>query len=236
MRRVGVIKGSGFEGLFVDESVSGRCSTPYGEVEVYRAEINGVEVIHIPRHGLRHETLPHEIEYRGIIYAMKGCRGIIAISTVGGISPGFTPGMIVLPDQYIDLCQDVWTFSSGVKAHVDMSMPFCREIRSAISRHGRVHEGGTYARMRGPGFETVAEVRMLRTLGADIVGMTVAPEARLAREVNICYQPITLVTNTAGGVVSHEKNLLMVKKRRKKIETIIRDTLPEVVRIDKHDH
>jgi 5'-methylthioadenosine phosphorylase len=241
MQKIGIVKGSGFENLMLEGAKEERVYTPYDEIDTYICEISGIDVVQVPRHGQRHETLPHDIEYRSIIHALKECQCILSLSAVGSLSQKISPGEMVLPYQYIDLCQDVWSFSPGLESHVDMSAPFCSETRKVLLRSGAsMHDGGTYARMRGPTFETAAETQMLRTLGADIVGMTIVPEAKLARQIGICYQPIAIVTNFSGGLgdedLSHQRTLAGVERIRKTIEKVVRDSLPSLASMKKHDH
>jgi 5'-methylthioadenosine phosphorylase len=241
MQKVGLIKGSGFEGLLLEGARGERVYTQYGEVDAFFVELRGIDVVQIPRHGQRHETLPHDIDYRSMVYAMKDCRCIISLSAVGSLSPKLPPGKVALPYQYLDLCQEVWAFSPGTESHVDMSAPFCSEMRKVLVRTGaRMHEGGTYARMRGPTFESAAETQMLRNLGADIVGMTIVPEAKLARQLGVCYQPICAVTNWAGGLadedLSHSRTLEGVGGVRDSIEKAVVESIPGLASMKTHEH
>ena len=166
--------------------------------------LEGRRVAFLARHGKGHRHLPTEIPYRANIYALKllGVERIISISAVGSLQEGIAPLDMVVPDQIIDRTRGrVSTFfGDGVAAHVGFADPFCPELRGDLVETARnglitVHDGGTYVVMEGPQFSTRAESSLYRSWGASIIGMTALPEAKLAREAEICYATLALVTD-----------------------------------------
>ncbi len=199
--RIGLIGGTGiydFEGSAVD------IETAYGNVRVVHATMDGRDMFFIPRHGKEHAVPPHRINYRANIQAFSnaGVERIIAISTVGSMKKSIPAGSLFVPDDFIDFTKRSSTFFDDEVVHVDMSQPFCPEVRNAVmkaaKRHGRVFEG-IYATTEGPRFETKAEIAMMSRF-ADVVGMTLVPEAVLARERGICYASLCIVSNMAAGL------------------------------------
>lgn len=212
--KLGVIGGSGvyeIEGL---QNVRHEALvTPFGSPsdQFCCAELNGVDVVFLPRHGRGHRLLPSEINHRANIYGFKmlGVDGILSVSAVGSLKEALRPRDIVLPDQYYDRTKKARAhtfFGNGVVAHVSMADPTCpvlREIMAATSREviaaegltSTVHVGGTYVNMEGPAFSTRAESNVYRHHGFDVIGMTSLGEARLCCEAEICYQPMALVTD-----------------------------------------
>jgi 5'-methylthioadenosine phosphorylase len=205
--RIGIIGGSGLyriEGLERTERVV--VSTPFGEPSdaLIVGTLTGVKVAFLPRHGEGHRIGPAEIPARANIYALKslGVERIISVSAVGSLREEIRPLDVVVPAQLID-----WTrgrcstfFTDGIVAHVSLAEPFCpvlsRLIVEASGMLGvRAHRGGTYLVMEGPQFSTGAESRLYRSWGADIIAMTALPEAKLAREAEMCYATIAFVTD-----------------------------------------
>ncbi len=186
--------------------------TPYGEPSgpLTYGRVGAGEVIFLARHGYGHTLAPHEINYRANLWALKekGATRVLAVCTVGGISPGLDSGAIVIPDQIIDY---TWgrrsTYFEGAEqpvVHVDFTHPYCEETRrmllaSAEGAGVAVVPRGTYAAVQGPRLETAAEVNRLERDGADLVGMTGMPEAALARELGISYAALAVVANPAAG-------------------------------------
>ncbi len=205
---VGVIGGSGLyeiEGLTEIGEV--RLETPFGEPsDVYvTGVLDDVRMVFLPRHGRGHRLLPSEVPYRANIYGMKklGVERIISVSAVGSMQERIVPGDIVIPDQFFDRTsgQRASTFfGQGVAAHVQFADPVCaelsRQLAAAASEVGAtVHRGGTYICIEGPNFSTRAESMIYRSWGVDVIGMTNLPEARLAREAEICYATVALATD-----------------------------------------
>jgi 5'-methylthioadenosine phosphorylase len=206
---MGVIGGSG---LYQMEALSNieelRLDTPFGSPSdaFIVGTLAGVRVAFLPRHGRGHTLLPSEIPFRANIYAMKllGVQRIISASAVGSLREGLKPMDIVFPDQFYDRTRGrVSTFfGNGIAAHVSLSDPVCRDLCDTLETTARaelqgidVHRGGTYLCMEGPAFSTKAESEVYRTLGMAVIGMTNLTEAKLAREAEICYATVALVTD-----------------------------------------
>ena len=180
-------------------------STPFGDPSdtIVTGSLEGVRVAFLPRHGKGHRISPTEIPVRANIYALKslGVKRILSVSAVGSLKEELRPLDLVIPDQIIDRTRSrVSTFfGDGLVAHVGFADPFCPNLRQAAveSAHGlaTVHDGGTYVVIEGPQFSTRAESALYRSWGADIIGMTALPEAKLAREAEICYATLAFVTD-----------------------------------------
>jgi 5'-methylthioadenosine phosphorylase len=214
---IGVIGGSGLyeiEGLTDLEEVC--LKTPFGDPsDVYITGIfEGVKMVFLPRHGRGHRLLPSEVPYRANIYGMKqlGVRRIISVSAVGSMKEEIVPGHIVIPDQFFDRTQgkrDSTFFGQGVTGHVQFADPVCPELSGVLCEAGQragatVHKGGTYLCIEGPNFSTRAESMIYRSWGVDVIGMTNIPEARLAREAEICYGTVALATDYDCWHDSHD--------------------------------
>ena len=166
---------------------------------------DGRDVAFLARHGIGHRFNPSEVPYRANIAALKliGITRILAVNAVGSLNIAMPPRSAVVPDQIIDRTagfRDRTFFEGGVVAHVGMADPYCPHLRAGILSHARaaqslVEDGGTYICIEGPQFSTRAESTMYRQWGADIIGMTAMPEARLAREAGICYGALAMVTD-----------------------------------------
>jgi len=220
---IGIIGGSGlYEGIEGIEGEERIVETEYGDVKV----LIGKNFVFVSRHGSPPKP-PHRVNYHANVMAFKrlNVKNIVAISTVGSLKEDITPGTFILPSNLLDLTGKVWTYHNDEPYHVNMYEPFCKELRNELSRKLGIQIGGTYATMKGPQFETAAEANMLRILGADVVGMTVAPEAKLAKELDLCYQPICVVVNYVDEKTSHEKNLKVMRELNKKLEFLIKKLL-----------
>ncbi len=205
--KIGVIGGTGLydiEGLTDIEEVS--IDTPFGKPSdsIIVGRLERVGVAFLPRHGRGHHISPTEIPARANIYALKslGVEHIIAINSAGSFKENTKPGDLVIPDQLIDRTRGRINtfFGEGIVAHIPFAEPFCPALRqvvyqSALETGATVHQEGTYIAMEGPAFSTRAESRLYRSWGADIIGMTSLPEAKLAREAEICYACIACVTD-----------------------------------------
>lgn len=204
---VGVIGGSGLydiEGLTSTRSI--RVRTPFGSPfdVITVGSLEGIRVAFLSRHGRGHLLNPSGINYRANIFALKslGVSHVISVSAVGSMKESIQPGDVVVPDQFIDLTKRrVSTFfDNGVVAHVAFGQPVCVELGRALLSAGekvgaKVHHSGTYLCMEGPQFSTKAESRLYRQWGVDVIGMTNMPEAKLAREAELCYATLALVTD-----------------------------------------
>ncbi len=240
---IGIIGGSGLydmEGLHPREVRP--IMTPYGAPsDEYRmCHVAGRDVIFLPRHGARHHIPPHKINYRANIWGFKdlGAKRIISIGATGGIRPGLIPGDIVVPDQILDVTSGrEATFYHGEESviHIDFTEPYCPVVRNAILKAGQesaisLHAAGTYVCVNGPRLETRAEIKAYSVLGADVVGMTAMPEAALAREAELCYGGIAVVTNFAAGMAAKKLTatevIMCMNKAAAQVKTILREMIP----------
>ena len=205
--RVGVIGGSGFyemEGL--SEIEEARPTTPFGEPSdaLVIGSLHGVRVAFLPRHGRGHRLLPAEVPSRANVYSLKslGVEFVIGVSAVGSLRQEVAPLDMVVPNQLIDRTRGRAGsfFGRGLVAHVAFADPFCPILSQILydcaqEAGVRAHRGGTYVVMEGPAFSTGAESRLHRSWGADLIGMTALPEAKLAREAEMCYATLACVTD-----------------------------------------
>ena len=204
---IGVIGGSGVYQIDGLEGASWvRVKTPWGAAsdEVLVGRLGGLPIAFLPRHGRGHVHSPASVPYRANIDALKrlGCTDLVAVSAVGSLRADYAPGDFVLVDQYIDRThgRESSFFGPGCVAHVSLAHPTCPRLgaactAAAAAAGATLHRGATYLAMEGPQFSTLAESRLYRSWGADIIGMTGMPEARLAREAELCYASIAMVTD-----------------------------------------
>lgn len=237
MARIAIIGGTGLYDPRILRNVSGeKVATPYGEVEYKVGEYAGEAVAFIPRHGSKHSIPPHLINYRANIWAMKkiGVQCIIATTAVGSLNPAMAPGHFVLTDQFLDFTKNrVTTFYEGGErgvVHVDVTEPYCPSLRAVLLAAAKengiaVHDRGTYVCAEGPRFETPAEIKAYALLGGDIVGMTNVPEVVLAREAEMCYATVSMVTNFAAGIspqpLTHGEVLDAMRVNMENIKTLV---------------
>ncbi|MEK7684683.1 MAG: S-methyl-5'-thioadenosine phosphorylase [Verrucomicrobiota bacterium] len=206
--RIGIIGGSGLyhiDGFSSQKWVS--VKTPFGKTsdQFLTGKLAGREVVFLPRHGRGHRLLPSELNHRANIWAMKklGVAWIISVSAVGSLQAQYRPCDIVLVDQFLDRTKkshEHTFFGRGIVAHVAFADPVCEELRqlllqAARALKARVHDGGTYVNMEGPAFSTRAESRANRQAGYDVIGMTNLGEAKCAREAEIAYATMAMVTD-----------------------------------------
>ncbi len=204
---IGVIGGSG---VYQIEGLEGaswvKAHSPWGKPsdEVLVGRLNGTAMAFLPRHGRGHVHSPTSVPYRANIDALKrlGCTDLVAVSAVGSLRADFAPGDFVIVDQYIDRTfgREKSFFGPGCVAHVSLAHPTCTRLNAACAEAARdagitVHQGATYLAMEGPQFSTLAESRLYRSWGADVIGMTGQPEAKLAREAELCYASVAMVTD-----------------------------------------
>jgi len=204
---LGVIGGSG---LYEIPGLTGlrfeQVHTPWGEPsdELAFGEMDGVQLVFLPRHGRGHRVSPTHINGRANIDALKrvGCTDILSLSAVGSLREGLAPGDFVVVDQYIDrtFARDSTFFEPGVTAHVSMAHPVCERLarmaaEAALAAGARMVQGGTYVCIEGPQFSTLAESNLYRAWGCDVIGMTNMPEAKLAREAELPYASVAMVTD-----------------------------------------
>lgn len=221
---IGIIGGSGVYEITekADKCETELVRTDYGEVEVSILEIFSKKVAFIPRHAQGHSIPPHKINYRANIDALKnvGVTKIIATNSVGSMNPEMPPGSFVIPDDFLDFSQNrKKTFYEDKVVHVDVTQPYCPQLRDVLAESGDVILGGTYVCTEGPRFETPAEIKMFKMLGGDLVGMTGVPEVTLAREREICYNSICIVSNYASGISDDELTIDEVFEMVSKMES-----------------
>ena len=205
--RIGVIGGSGlYDMAALTDREEVAVSTPFGDpsAPLLVGSLAGQRVVFLARHGVGHRILPSELNFRANIFALKtlGVEWIVSASAVGSLQEQYRPLDIVVPDQFLDRTRGrVGTFfGRGLVAHITFAHPVCRRLTGIVSEsarttEARVHDGGTYVCMEGPQFSTLAESRLYRSWGMDIIGMTNLQEAKLAREAEICYATLALVTD-----------------------------------------
>jgi 5'-methylthioadenosine phosphorylase len=204
---LGIIGGSGFydmDGLERVEEID--LNTPFGKPSgpYYRGNFGDAEAVFLARHGKGHRILPTEINFRANIHGMKqlGVECLVSVSTAGSMKEHIKPGDLVVPNQFIDRTfkRPQTFFGDGVVAHVSLADPVCpllaRDLATAARSVGAmIHEGGTYLCIEGPQFSTRAESNLYRSWGVDVISMTAMQEARLAREAELCYATLVLVTD-----------------------------------------
>ncbi len=204
---IGIIGGSGvYELPGLEDTRWVKVDTPWGAPsdEILRGRLGGVELAFLPRHARGHKIPPSDLNFRANIAALKslGVTDILSVSAVGGLRADLPPGTFVVVDQFIDrtFAREKSFFGPGLVAHVSMAHPVCQRLGDHLEQalkalaipHAR---GGTYLVMEGPQFSTLAESRLYRSWNCDVIGMTNMPEAKLAREAEICYATVAMVTD-----------------------------------------
>jgi 5'-methylthioadenosine phosphorylase len=231
---IGVIGGSGLykmEGVTQIETVT--VSTPFGEPSdtIILGALEGTRVAFLPRHGKGHRISPSELPAKANIYALKslGVERIISVSAVGSLKEEIEPLDIVIPDQLIDATKGRAStfFTDGIVVHVSFAEPFCPVLsqlsfEASTKARAKVHKGGTYLAMEGPQFSTKAESQLYRSWGAGVIGMTASPEAKLAREAEMCYTTLAIVTDYDCWHPSYESATteMILTNLRKGVETV----------------
>ncbi|BDZ69387.1 S-methyl-5'-thioadenosine phosphorylase [Methanobacterium ferruginis] len=205
-------------------------NTPFGEsppISIFMLEDQ--EVAFLPRHKEGHDHPPHMINYRANVYALKmlGAERIIATNAVGSLDESLKPGEFLIPDDFLDFTRTrPFTFYDDRAVHVDVTQPYCPQMRETIISSGEkvdgtVVENGVYVCTEGPRFETPAEIRMYRQMGGSVVGMTGLPEVVLARELEMCYATICMVSNYAASVspekVTIDEVFEVVEEKKKEL-------------------
>jgi 5'-methylthioadenosine phosphorylase len=243
--RIGIIGGSGLykmEGMTKVDKV--KVSTPFGEPSdaIILGNLAGVSVAFLPRHGEGHRISPSELPARANIYALKslGVERIISVSAVGSLKEEIAPLDVVIPDQLIDATRGRAStfFTDGIVGHVSLAEPFCPVLgqlsfETSTKVGTKVHKGGIYLVMEGPQFSTRAESQLYRSWGADVVGMTALPEAKLAREAEICYTTLAVVTDydcwhPGYESVTTEMILTNLRKGIDAVKRILQSLLPSI--------
>ncbi len=243
--QIGIIGGSGLysmEGLTDTREV--RVKTPFGDPSdaIVVGQVEGKRVAFLARHGRGHRFSPSEINYRANICAMKmlGVERIISVSAVGSLRDDLPPLDFLIPDQFFDRTRGriATFFGGGIVAHVGFDKPTCTHLSAHLSnaceRAGvRVHRGGTYVCMEGPQFSTLAESHTYRQLRFDVIGMTNLTEAKLAREAELCYATIAMITDydcwhPQHDAVTVETIIGNLTKNAENVQRVIRDTVREL--------
>ena len=250
--KIALIGGSGLydmDGLSSVEPI--KIDTPFGKPSdtLVTGRLENVKVAFLPRHGKRHHLLPNEIPYRANIYALKslGVERIISINAVGSLQEDIAPLDIVIPDQLIDRTKQRLNtfFGNGIVAHVGLAEPFCKELTSlyrkyrllfpldsALQLNTRLRIGGSLVVIEGPQFSTKAESSIYRSRNASIIGMTTLPEAQLAREAEICFSTMALVTDyDVWRTPSEEVTAVMVAGNVKKNTAIAMSTAKDIIKM-----
>lgn len=240
--RIGIIGGTGFydpEMFKLRETI--KLSTPYGPPsdDIQIGEIEGTRIAFMSRHGKNHIYPPHKVNNRANLWALKqvGVDRIVSPCTVGSLQEEFKPGEIVIVDQFIDFTKKRdYTFFDGVKTvHISAADPFCTELRSGFIKEAKRlklphHKTGTYVCIEGPRFSTRAESQMFRAF-ADIIGMTLVPECQLARELDMCYSSLAMITDYdvwAERPVDVKMILKTMAANVDKIQRLIVSALPKI--------
>jgi 5'-methylthioadenosine phosphorylase len=238
---IGVFGGSGFYS-FLDVTETVEVETPYGapSAPVTIGEIGGRRVAFLPRHGSHHQFPPHKIPYRANLWAMKelGVGRVLGPNACGSLQVGVKPGDFVVCDQLVDRTHDrPNTFYDGpVTTHISFADPYCAVMRSAIVGAGReleipIHDGGTVVVIEGPRFSTRAESAWFASAGWEVINMTQYPEAVLARELELCYANISLITDYDVGVegvppVTHEAVVRVFTENNEKLRDLLFSVIP----------
>jgi 5'-methylthioadenosine phosphorylase len=242
---IAIIGGTGvYDPDLLTETAEVPVETPFGGARITLGGYGGKEIAFLPRHGAAHSVPPHLVNYRANLAALKtiGVRSIVATAAVGSLNAAMKPGEFVFVDQFLDFTKgrkDTF-FEGGPEGvvHIDLTEPYCPELRVILARAALAlglpaKDGGVYVCTEGPRFETPAEIRMFQRLGGDLVGMTGIPEVVLAREAEICYATVAMVTNFAAGIaagrLSHQE---VVETMRVQGENIRRLLMQAVLWID----
>lgn len=243
--KVGIVGGSGLYELEAMEDVREvEIETPFGPTsdKLILGTFDGTEVVFVPRHGRGHRHLPKEVPYRANIYALKklGVEFVVSVSAVGSLREEFAPGDFALPDQYVDRTsgRNQTFFGDGIVSHVSMADPTSPVLRELIEQSVKaceisLHNKGTYICMEGPAFSTRAESELYRQWGMDIIGMTAMPEAKLAREAELRYATLALVTDydcwrIEEEAVSVEAVLAILKQNTDNVKRVLSDLIPRL--------
>lgn len=216
MDKIGVIGGSGLYDMpGLSEAKWVAVQTPFGDPsdELLTGKIGDTEFVFLPRHGRGHRILPQEINFRANLWAMKklGVTRVLSVSAVGSMKEEIEPGHLVVPDQFIDRTHGRQStfFGEGIVGHVSFGDPICKDLAGTLLMSAResgatVHQGGTYICINGPQFSTRAESNSYRQIGVSVIGMTNMPEAKLAREAELCYATLALSTDYDCWYAGHD--------------------------------
>ena len=244
---LGVIGGSGVYDLDGLQGARWQAvSSSFGEPsdQLMFGKLMGADVVFLPRHGRGHKLSPTEINYRANIDALKrvGVTDVISVSAVGSLKEHLEPGTFVIVDQFIDrtYARQKSFFGSGCVAHVSLAHPVCSRLGDHLEKSGqelglRVVRGGTYLVMEGPQFSSLAESELYRSWGCDVIGMTNMPEAKLAREAELCYATVAMVTDFDCWHPDHEnvnieQILAVVSQNAKNARALVTRSAHEIIK------
>jgi 5'-methylthioadenosine phosphorylase len=244
-RRIGIIGGSGvydIDGLENKQWLGVKSLFGEASDELLFGELNGIEMVFLPRHGRGHKLPPSGINFRANIDVLKraGVTDIISVSAVGSLREDLPPGTFVIVDQFIDrtFAREKSFFGSGLVAHVSMAHPVCQRLGDLIETAAKeagitAVRGGTYLVMEGPQFSTLAESKLYRSWGCDVIGMTNMPEAKLAREAELCYATVAMVTDYDCWHPDHdhvtvEQIIKVLTQNADKARSLVKQVAPKV--------
>ncbi|KXB02017.1 5'-methylthioadenosine phosphorylase [candidate division MSBL1 archaeon SCGC-AAA261F17] len=242
---IAIIGGSGIYSVdLIKNPQTTQVSTPYGESpEIIVGKVEDRKVAFIPRHGKAHSTPPHLINYRANLWSLNdlGVERVLATTAVGSLNPKVEPGQFVLLDQFVDFAKRrPLTFYEGGEegvVHVDITEPYCPELRNTLEETAgdlkiNLIPTGTYVCTEGPRYETRAEIQLFHDLGFDVVGMTNATEAILARELEMCYSTVSMVTNFGAGIskekLTHKEVSELMSKNIDRVKKLLFTSIPAV--------
>ncbi|MBI5680113.1 MAG: S-methyl-5'-thioadenosine phosphorylase [Methanobacterium sp.] len=235
---IGIIGGTGiYEIVEMGEEVETKAiETPYGkspEINVFK--LHDKDVVFMPRHAKGHANPPHMINYRANIYAMKemGVERIIATNAVGSLELSIKPGDFMIPHDFLDFTKlRQSTFYDTKTVHIDITKPYCDNLRDILISSGESVDNGVYICTEGPRFETAAEIAMFKQLGGSVVGMTGIPEVILARELEICYASVCMVSNYAASIsptkLTIEEVFDVVNEQKDNLIKLISDSIAKL--------
>lgn len=244
-----IIGGTGlYDAQLLQQAQRETVTTPYGDVEVTLGVWQGTPVAFLPRHGYHHAVPPHQVNYRANIRALQaiGVKQVLATAAVGSLRRELSPGSLVVIHDFIDLTKNrPSTFFDGKQGvvHIDMSDPYCRRLRQILLATAEeegipVRDGGIYVCTEGPRFETCAEIRAYASWGGDVVGMTSVPEVVLAKEAEMCYASVAVVTNYCSGIQSkpltHEEVLHVMKGKMETVRRLFFATIARAKGEERH--
>jgi 5'-methylthioadenosine phosphorylase len=242
---IGIIGGSGvYDIAGLENKRWEKVESPFGAPsdELLFGELNGVKLAFLPRHGRGHKIPPSDINFRANIDVLKraGVTDVISVSAVGSLREHLTPGTFVIVDQFIDrtFAREKSFFGSGLVAHVSMAHPVCKRLGDHIEKAAKeaninALRGGTYLVMEGPQFSSLAESELYRQWGCDVIGMTNMPEAKLAREAELCYATVAMVTDYDCWHPDHddvtvEQIIKVLLANADKAKTLVKHLVPHV--------
>jgi 5'-methylthioadenosine phosphorylase len=242
---IGIIGGSGvYDIAGLENKRWEKVESPFGAPsdELLFGELNGVKLAFLPRHGRGHKIPPSEINFRANIDVLKrvGVSDVISVSAVGSLREHLTPGTFVIVDQFIDrtFAREKSFFGTGLVAHVSMAHPVCKRLGNHIEHAAKeaginALRGGTYLVMEGPQFSSLAESELYRSWGCDVIGMTNMPEAKLAREAELCYATVAMVTDFDCWHPNHDdvtvdQIIKVLLANADKAKTLVKHVVPHV--------